>query len=104
MNRHSHAPIKPRPHLAGRAPVIAVAVLFLLTALLSALPSREELYTLFHREAIAGYQTVAETTPKRSPVLGEYYDTPTEPSAVIPDETTGAEAEQIPAGSDRVAL
>lgn len=82
-----------KSHLAGRAPVIAVALLFLVAALLSALPSRGELYTLFQREALAGYQTAAETTPERSSVLGEFYDTPaavTEPEK--PDETVKPES------------
>ncbi|MBQ8288056.1 MAG: hypothetical protein IJX76_04710 [Clostridia bacterium] len=104
MNLYSSAQAKSRTHVAGRAPVITVAVLFLVAALLSALPSRGELYALFHREAMAGYETVAETTPKRSPVLEEYYDTPSEPSSVSPDRTTQATTTPIRFPSEHVSL
>lgn len=92
---------------AGRAPVIAVALLFLVTVLLSALPSREEIFAILEESALAGYATPAETTPRRPSVLGEYYDTPVLPT--VTDEETAPESEPspqpiIPAGSEAAKL
>ena len=46
----------------GRIPVIAVAILFLIAAVLSALPSVEEWNLILHQYALAGFETAAETT------------------------------------------
>lgn len=98
---------KPKLSTVGRAPVIAVALLFLVTALLSALPSRGEIFAVLERSALAGYGSLAETTPRRPSVLGEYYDTPVLPS--ITEEENAPESEPspqpiVPAGSEAAKL
>ncbi len=76
MKAFEKALLRSCPGSAGRAPVIALAVLFLAAALLSSLPSPGELFDLLERDALAGYESTVQTTPRRDPVLEEYYDTP----------------------------
>ncbi len=77
--------------IGGRAPIIALAVLFLTVAVLYAFPSREEIFDRLERSALAGYETVAETTPRRPSVLSEFYDTPQLPEA---EDKTSAEVKE----------
>lgn len=103
MNPFPKSAHQPKLSTVGRAPVIAIALLFLVTALLSALPSREEIYKLFDQAAMAGYEAQSETTPLRSSVLGEYYDTPAT-SPVPEQDDTVSESGLLPAGSERASL
>lgn len=92
MNSFFSTARKPKISTVGRAPIIAIALLFLASALLLALPSRDELYALLDRSAMAGYVTVAETTPKRPTVLGEYFDTP----SLSPDTQSETNVSDLP--------
>ena len=88
MQQHTHPQGRPIRQHPGRIPVIAIAILFLTAALLSALPSAEEWNTLLHRNALAGFESSAESTRSRPPILGEYYDTPVLPQTEPPTSTT----------------
>ena len=88
----------------GRIPVIAVAILFLIAAVLSALPSVEEWNLILHQYALAGFETAAETTRSRLPILGEYYDSPDLPTVDPSDQTSAPTAQQAPTPSHRAEL
>ena len=83
MKQNSPRTDQSSPGQIGRFPVILVASLFLVAALLSALPSVSEWSIWIHRQALAGFETLPETTRERPPILGEYYDTPSLPSTAI---------------------
>lgn len=78
-----------REPVIGRALVTAVALLFLVTALLCALPSPDGILAFLEQTALSGYESVAETTPARQPILEEFYDRPQEsaPASTVTPST-----------------
>lgn len=91
MKQGFHHTNKASPNLIGRFPVILVALLFLAAAILSALPSASKWSNWIHGQALAGFETPAETTRERPSVLGEYYDTP-----LLPQASAATSADSIP--------
>jgi hypothetical protein len=66
----------PKEQIAGRALITAAALLFLLTALFHALPSRDRLAGIWEDAGLSGYSRVEETATELSPALEEFYDRP----------------------------
>ncbi len=70
----------PRLHgkeqVAGRALITAAAFLFLCTALLSALPTQNQITDFLDEAGLAGYNQTKETAHSRTDGLEEFYDRP----------------------------
>lgn len=68
--------INGKEQIAGRAVITAAALLFLVTALLSSLPSKDRITDLLESAGLSGYSHVEETVPSRPKELEEFYDRP----------------------------
>lgn len=83
-----------KEQIAGRAVITAAALLFLVSALLCSLPSRDQITDLLESAGLSGYSRVEETEPTRPKELEEFYDRPSvsaqdNPSQKPDSENTG---------------
>ena len=65
-----------KEQIAGRAAITLAAFLFLLTALVTTIPSKDRLADLLEESGLSGYHRTEETTPSRPTELEEFYDRP----------------------------
>ncbi len=76
--------------------ITLAALLFLLTALLSALPDRQTIVQSVEKAAMAGYHSTEITTRHRPPILAEFDDRPWNSGPPLTKPQTSETAERPP--------